>query len=684
MSGSEDGGAPDEIRRLDQSTIERIAAGEVVERPASVVKELVENSLDADASRVRIAVERGGKDGIRVTDDGTGMSEAAVETAVEKHTTSKIGDIEDLEAGVGSLGFRGEALAAIGAVSRLTIRTKARGASRGTELTMVGGEVESVEPAGCPEGTTVEVTDLFYNVPARRKYLEQDGTEFSHVSRVATGYALSNPDLSLALSHNDREVFSTTGQGSLESTILSVYGREVAEAMIPLDGESAEGPLASVDGVVSHPETTRASPAHCSVFVNGRYVRAGIVRDAIVAAYGGQLAADRYPFAIVFLSLPPEAVDVNVHPRKHEVRFAEEEAIREQVETTVENALLDAGLVRSGAPRGRSAPEQTSIETERATADATAERPSTPATDEGTDGANSNGTKPTEPGAGSTMTDQTGETTADPPETGTASTGADTMAGERRAGSADLPEPSTDDAESGTVEQERKFTETPAQATLDGETVIDEPAFERLPRLRVLGQLHDTYLVCESPDGLVLVDQHAAHERVNYERLRERFAGDVGRQELAAPVEIELTAAESALFEEFTEALSELGFRATRSGQGRVEVAAVPAVLSGAADPDLLRDVLSAFVGERDPGNTVEKVGEALLADLACYPSITANTSLSAGTVTDLLRALDACENPYACPHGRPVVIELSESALDERFERDYPGHAGRRANHDP
>jgi DNA mismatch repair protein MutL len=665
-----------EIRRLDQSTIERIAAGEVVERPASVVKELIENSLDAGASRVRVAVERGGKDGIRVTDDGTGMSESAVERAVEKHTTSKIGDIGDLEAGVSSLGFRGEALAAIGAVSRLTIRTKARGASRGTELTMVGGEVESVQPAGCPEGTTVEVSDLFYNVPARRKYLKQDATEFAHVNRVATGYALSNPDRSLALSHDDREVFSTTGQGNLESTVLSVYGREVAEAMIPLDGESADGPLESIDGVVSHPETTRASSEQCTVFVNGRYVRASAVRDAIVDAYGDQLAPDRYPFAVVFLSLPAEMVDVNVHPRKQEVRFAEEEKLREQVEATVESALLNAGLVRSGAPRGRSAPEQTAIEPESAADDESDGVSRSATTDAQTDETRTSATPTTNPESATEPVERT-------PTAGRAPVD-DEMPDEQRAESAKPPALSMDGAENEGVEHGRKFTETPAQATLDGEAVIEEPDFERLPRLRVLGQLHDTYFVCESPDGLVLVDQHAAHERVNYERLRERFAGGTGIQELADPVEVELTAAESALFEEFTEALSTLGFRASRSGQGRIEVRAVPAVLSGATDPELLRDVLSAFVGERDPGDTVAQVTDAVLADLACYPSITANTSLSEGTVTDLLRALDACENPYACPHGRPVVIELSESALDERFERDYPGHAGRRASHDP
>ena len=324
------------IRRLDQSTVERIAAGEVVERPASVVKELVENSLDADASRVRIAVERGGKDGIRVADDGTGMTRENVERAVEKHTTSKIGDIADLEAGVSSLGFRGEALAAIGAVSRVTIRTKPRGASRGTELRMAGGEVETVEPAGCPVGTTVEVSDLFYNVPARRKYLKRDATEFAHVNRMATGYALSNPEMALVLEHDGREVFSTTGQGSLEATVLSVYGREVAEAMVSVGENGAElpdGPLDSVTGVVSHPETNRASPEHCSTFINGRYVTARAVRDAVVDAYGGQLAPDRYPFAVVFLSIPPETVDVNVHPRKLEVRFADEAGAKAQVKT---------------------------------------------------------------------------------------------------------------------------------------------------------------------------------------------------------------------------------------------------------------------------------------------------------------------------------------------------------------
>ncbi|PSP43388.1 hypothetical protein BRC68_07860, partial [Halobacteriales archaeon QH_6_64_20] len=242
--GADDG---TRIKQLDRRTIDRIAAGEVVERPASAVKELIENALDADASRVSVAVESGGIDGITVSDDGIGMSEGDVLRAVEKHTTSKIADIEDLERGVASLGFRGEALAAIGAVSELTIRTKPRGGTRGTELVVRGGEVESVSPIGTPAGTTIEVTDLFYNVPARKKYLKREATEFAHVNRIVTGYALANPDVAIGLEHGSRETFATSASGDRREAVLATYGREVAAAMIPLGGR-AEGDDEGDDG----------------------------------------------------------------------------------------------------------------------------------------------------------------------------------------------------------------------------------------------------------------------------------------------------------------------------------------------------------------------------------------------------------------------------------------------------
>ncbi len=677
-----------DIRELDPQTVERIAAGEVVERPASVVKELLENSLDADASRVEVTVQSGGTDGIRVTDDGIGMTESEVRRAVEKHTTSKITDIADLEGGVATLGFRGEALHAIGAVSRVTITTRPRESratgdshfvndARGTELTAEGGEVTAVSPAGCPTGTTIEIRDLFYNVPARRKYLKQESTEFAHVNTVVTSYALANPDVAVSLSHDGRETFATTGRGDRRETVMSVYGREVAEAMLPVDDSGMpEGPLDGLSGLISHPETNRASREYLSTFVNGRYVTASTVRDAVVEGYGAQLASDRYPFAVLDLDMDAADVDVNVHPRKLEVRFADDEAVRKQVFGAVERTLIDAGLIRSSAPRGRSAPEQTEI------------RP-------GDTGETSDESTTATPDTGT-------ESNATPSDVKTASgpgpdTGASTGGGDRRAtGTRGAADTSRDGPPAGTDQEgddgdaddewadplgtanERKFTGSPDQQQLGGGVAPDAHEFDSLPAMRVLGQFHDTYIVAETDAGLVLIDQHAADERINYERLRADFEGETTTQALADPVELELTAREMSVFEDNTEALTRLGFRAERVDDRTVRVSTVPSLVATAASPDLLRDVLGELVtGAAAAADTVDAAADALLADLACYPSITGNTSLTKGSVVGLLDALDDCENPYACPHGRPVVVEVGMTELENRFERDYPGHGG-------
>ncbi|SFR97880.1 DNA mismatch repair protein MutL [Halomicrobium zhouii] len=715
---SDDGATASAIRQLDDQTVERIAAGEVVERPASVVKELVENSLDADASRVSVAVEAGGTEGIRITDDGVGMSREAVETAVEKHTTSKISDIADLEAGVATLGFRGEALHAIGAVSRVTITTRPRGEDTGTELVLEGGEVTSVGPAGCPEGTTIEVADLFYNVPARRKYLKQASTEFAHVNTVVTSYALANPAVAVSLEHDGRETFATTGQGDLQETVMSVYGREVARSMIAVESDDSdlpEGPLDGVSGLVSHPETNRAGREYLSTYVNGRYVRANAVREAVVDAYGTQLAPDRYPFAVLFLDVDPGTVDVNVHPRKMEIRFADEAGMREQVVSAVEGALLREGLIRSGAPRGRSAPDQTEIAPERsedgseADGDGADDRGSSDRGDsrrlsidaadvkEGQNAGASERERPSRPTGDDTpqpptadadggtdasvSSSSTGPEPSTPTDAGSGTTSSDTDLSSDTDPSSDAGRSSDTDRSSDPVrpsDPSRKFTGGRQQRRLGGEEPTE--SFDTLPSMRILGQLHETYVVAETDDGLVLVDQHAADERINYERLKEAFRGETTTQALADPVELELTAREAELFADRGEALSRLGFHANRVDDRTVEVTTVPGVVADGAGPELVRDALSAFVsGEDAAAETVEAAADELLGDLACYPSITGNTSLTEGSIRELLAALDECENPYACPHGRPVVIELDRGELEDRFERDYPGHSGRR-----
>jgi DNA mismatch repair protein MutL len=825
-TGTDDAEGGTRIRQLDRATVERIAAGEVVERPASAVKELVENSLDADANRVEVTVEGDGTDSLRVRDDGVGMNEADVRAAVREHTTSKIRDIEDLEAGVGTLGFRGEALHTIGAVSRLTVTSKPRGADgAGTRLRYEGGTVESVDPAGCPEGTTIEVADLFFNTPARRKYLKTEATEFAHVNRVVSRYALANPDVAVSLTHDGRETFATTGRGDLQEAVMSVYGREVAESMVPVvagDPKTVDAPVpdanstalpagegngddrpTAVAGYVSHPETTRSSREYVTTFVNGRYVRSSTVREAVVDAYGDQLASDRFPFAALFLSVPPETVDVNVHPRKTEVRFRTETAVRRGVRRAVREALLDDGLLRSGAPRGQSAPAETAVAPDPPTGDedeydasnappdadpppsegdnsdpsetgdvtgvpsggdgsdtddglspaspVTRLDPDSPPTDRDPTNASTPDTPsdrdPTNASTPDTPTDRdptnasTPDTPSDEgddravdrlgtgedvtaPDTDPTTAGGDDVEGSasdddptpglesepenapnqntgsqpdshrrrrRRRPRGDDREDDGNDDSNGNRDGGRKFVGGTEQRTLDGEVATPTTDYDALPRMRVLGQFDGTYVVAETPSGLVLIDQHAADERVNYERLRAAFEDGDGTvtQTLANPVDVPLTPGEAATFESARAALDELGFRATLmdddgNGDGTdresgiVRVEAVPAVFSETVAPERVRDVLNAFV-TGDHEGPVADAAENFLADLACYPSLTGNTSLAEGDVLDLLSALDACENPWACPHGRPVVVELDHEEVEARFERDYPGHDGRR-----
>ena len=706
----EDGGR---IERLDDESVRRIAAGEVVERPASAVKELVENSLDAGAARVAVQVDGDGTDLLRVRDDGAGMTADELRVAVEEHTTSKIGSADDLD-GLATLGFRGEALYTVGAVSRLELRSRPPGADQGHRIVVDNGVVGEVEPAACPPGTVVGVRDLFGETPARRKFLGKPSTEFDHVNRVVSQYALANPDVAVSLSHDERETFATDGRGEIRAAVLAVYGREVAASMVDVDADPAEAAVDRVRGLVSHPETTRASRDYLATFVNGRYVPAAALRKAVVEGYGGQLAADRYPFAVLFVEVSPSAVDANVHPRKTEVRFDDPGAVQSAVTRAVEEALVDHGLVRSGAPRGRSQPSETEVapegtgsdeETTMSTPDstdldgqqATSDGPGRSAAvdaniDTDTDaesgsgsgsGSNSSSDRFVDPSRTSPGGSQEDAPTTD----SSADSGAEAPGSDARADAGAAPgRPADGDDEADGAPTAADASRRPSRgvAPTRQRTLSDESPgvreFDRLPAMRILGQLHDTYVAAETPDGLVLVDQHAADERVNYERLRERTANETATQALAEPADLELTAREAALFEAHAESLASLGFHATRTGERTVSVRTVPAALDEPLAPSLLRDALADLrEDDTSESRTVEAVADDLLADLACHPSVTGNTSLGEGSVLSLLGALDDCENPYACPHGRPTVVRVDREELEDRFERDYPGH-GRRA----
>jgi DNA mismatch repair protein MutL len=556
------------VVRLDDATVERIAAGEVVTRPARVVGELVENSLDAGASRVEVAVRGDGTEEVRVVDDGHGMRRADAELAVDHHTTSKLSSGGDPR-GVDSLGFRGEALAAIASTARLEIVTN-DGGPRGARV-VVDGDDRRVETAGRAPGTTVVVSDLFRDRPARRKALASPKAEFARVSEVVSRYALVRPDVRFRLVHDDRETLATPGSGDVVDALLGVYDRTVAGQSTAVDHETGlrvdhgaaaggsdppgrEEPL-RVDGRLCLPSVTRSTRDHVHVAVNGRAVADADVRRAVREGYGRLLPDGRFPVAVVRLTLPPAAVDANVHPAKEAVAFTDADAVTGTVRTAVRDALSTADLRR---------------EAEVAT-----------------------------------------------------------------------------DLDS-------------TLAPLDRESAFEDAT--------VIGQYRGLYLLCEADDDLLVVDQHAAHERVNFERLRAALDGEaVPTSDLDPPATLSLTPTEGALVEAHADDLARLGFDVEAFGGGTYRVTAVPAPLGRTADPDAVREALAAVEagtdGEDDPR-------EAMLADLACHPSLKAGDALDPADAERLLARLGQCDQPYACPHGRPTVLTIDEKTLASGFGR--------------
>ncbi|WP_117594300.1 DNA mismatch repair endonuclease MutL [Haloprofundus halophilus] len=543
------------ISRLDSETIAKIAAGEVVTRPASVVTELVENSLDAGATRVDVTVDGDGTERIRVADDGAGMGEDDAALAVERHTTSKLDGPDDVDA-VDTLGFRGEALPSMASVATLDVTTN-DGGPRGTRVVVEDGE-KRVDPAGRAVGTTVEVRDLFHNRPARRKSLAAARTEFGRISDVVTRYALANPRVRFSLTHDGRETFKTTGTGYTDA-VLGAYGRDVAgqstefdhRTTVEFDGDEYS---LEVEGLLVYPSITRAQHSHVHTAVNGRALRDEVVRRAAVRGYGNLLSNGRFPVAVVAVSLPPELVDANVHPAKERVAFRDESAVADAVETAVNDALTTADLRRSAAVAMNL------------------------------------------------------------------------------------------DSSLASVSHDSDFDD-----------------------VSVIGQFRELYLLCEADDDLLVVDQHAAHERVNYERLRAALDGEeVASVDVDPAQTLSLSPPEAAAVEAHRETLSRLGFDLDPFGGSAFRLTAVPAPLGRVLDADALRDTLDTLRAGAKP----EELRDELLKDLACHPSLKAGDTLSGEDATALLRRLGECDQPYACPHGRPTVLSIEEEALVRGFQR--------------
>lgn len=631
---------------LDEQTANLIAAGEVVERPASVVKELVENALDAGATRVDIEIEEGGLRLVRVVDDGAGMDREDARLCLERHATSKIRRGGDLFA-IHTLGFRGEALPSIASVSRLEILTRPASEVAGTRVTAEGGRDPVLEDAGCPAGTRVTVQDLFFNTPARLKYLKSPSSETGQVSDVFTRLALSRPDVAFQLMSGGSVLSSTPGNGSLLDAVGSLYGTKLARGLLAVRWE--DGPT-RITGYIAKPEFARANRTHQHLFVNGRYIKGSSLRFPVEEAYRNLLMTGRFPVFFLSVEVDPEQVDVNVHPTKLDVRFSQEREVKAALYRAVQEALALTELVpavtwEEGAQQGIGSGAMGG-----GTGLAAAGGSGGGGVPQGSD---SPWSLLGMGEAAATYLAGSGLASLDLPDTGATDAGT---------GQAPTAAPTVGEA----VEQGAVF----APGAREGGVTVHHP---ELLALRPLGQVLRSYIVADGPDGLYLIDQHAAHERVYFERFaRERESRTV-TQPLLLPLELELAPQERALFESSREVLTGAGFEFADLSGGTLLVTGVPAVVGESAAPGFFRDFLDRLAGGSSDGHALDKGLEVKRAMAACKAAIKAHDPLSLAELQGLIYQLACAEHPYSCPHGRPTMISLSEGELERRFKRTGP-----------
>lgn len=604
------------IQKLSDELANQIAAGEVVERPASIVKELVENALDANATRVTVDVTQGGSTLVRVTDDGDGMSPEDAVLALERHATSKIRTLDDLFR-LGTFGFRGEALPSIASVSRTVLRTRARGAAEGCEVEVAGGRSPTVRPAGCATGTTIEVRDLFFNVPARRKFLKATATESAHVGDVLLGAALARPDVTFTLSRDGRVVREYLRVPSrAERARVTSAGENLSHVL------ANRGPL-RIEAMLGPPERARSGTTGLALLVNGRHVRDRVLARAVANSFGSVLDGGRYPVGVVWLDLPTELVDVNVHPQKAEVRFTDARGVFDAITRELHSVLARAfGLPELGNPFAYVRPT----------------------------------TLPTAPAATNTP--------ALPFVSGSAR-----ATGDHRT---PLPAPAPASFRLPPLDGMQATALFPNTNLFIAEPPSTSNLFSRpgiYATLRFVGQVHGTFLVCEGDDGLYVIDQHAAAERVTFDRLRRAHASrTIATQRLLVPEIVELPSSDVAIFEEHAEAVLRVGVEVRAVGDSSVAVHAVPALLVRAEPARIAKDLASEL--SRAGGRGLTGAIDLVLATMACHGSVRAGDAVSAEEAKALLTALDEVDFAGHCPHGRPVVMRLGWNELERRVGR--------------
>ena len=661
------------IHVLPEHVANKIAAGEVVERPASVVKELLENSLDAGAKRIKIQVEAGGKKLIQITDDGCGMVRDDALLAFERHATSKIKSADDL-LNISTLGFRGEALPSIASVSRLRLETRAADQDSGTVIEINGGKIFLVEEAGLPAGTSITVRDLFFNTPARKKFLKSESTELSHIASLVTHYALAHPDKHFELHSATNAMLVAPPVAGYSERVYQVFGKEVLDQLIPL---AAELPLAraglpqpppwrrrpedpetgdvrpSTDpgslrlhGFVSKPEIQKLNRNSIYTFVNGRLIRDRLIQHALTEAYRNILPPTVFPVVLLFLEMPNEEVDVNVHPSKTEVRFRQQTVMHDFLRDSVRAALMKARPVPQFVTEIRAHPTASPSLTPGARA-ATAEA-----------------------GAAwralysATAPDPFALNPPSPPATNERLHFADGMAIEANAA---IPVARFPRQTFGGVAEAPEAAHCAPAIADEPEALTEAPS---LSSLKPLGQLRESFILAINPDGLWIIDQHVAHERVLFEKvLRQRVQQEVESQRLLMPIVIELTPAQQAVFSEISDELQKNGFEAEPFGTRSLAVKIAPAGIQATEVERMLHELLEQFSRE-DQALNLEQIRSRIAASIACHAAIKVNMPLEQNKMEWLLGELAKTECPMTCPHGRPVVLRYSMKDIQRAFKR--------------
>lgn len=633
------------IHPLDTSVVNKIAAGEVIERPANVVKELLENSLDALASRIEVDIDAGGGELVRIVDDGEGIHPDDLLLAVTAHATSKIATADDLFR-VQTMGFRGEALASIAEVSRLRIRSRQSGCDTGHEIASDCGKIAPPQPCGCPVGTQIEVRQLFANTPVRRKFLKSIATEFGYITEHFTRIALAQPRLHLVLRHNGKVVFELPGTQQLLDRIRLLFGNELADNLIPVESES-QG--VRMWGYVGHPSVSKSTRKSQNLFLNGRWIQDRSLQHALTEAYRGLLMIGRQPIAFLFLEVPAEIVDVNVHPTKTEVRFADSQALFRQLLSMLRTKFLSLNFESTMhlPPSGSGGFSAAGADPRPRGVELQAWQPAS-----GFGASNS----PTS----SSLWSNTPRPSAELPQVGAAEPEPVPTESEISNFKSQISETAADLASfamsAAPAESQQPPAETHASRVSHGE-------------LRAM-QIRDTYIVVETDEGLTLIDQHALHERIMYEYLRPRVLNNaVESQRMLVPETVELSPKETALLLEYADVLNQLGLGVQEFGRQTVLIDRYPVMLKKANLPQLVRD-LAEQLDQPEKSPDRRDLLDSLLHMMSCKAAIKAGQRLSPEEIDSLLAQRHLIADAHHCPHGRPTALVLTENELERQFGR--------------